>query len=147
MPAAAEIEVAAVRLLAVREHSRAELLRKLAIKGFETAEVGSVLDDLQARGLLSDERFAEHYVAMGLRKGYGPLRIRAELRERGVSGALITTQLDQGDVDWKAMVREVRDSKFGAQRPVEHKTLARQARFLTQRGFPESLVRDLLFRN
>ena len=136
-----------MRLLAAREHSRAELQRKLHAKGFDAAGIESVLDDLQARRLLSDERFTEQYIAMRVRKGFGPLRIRAELGERGVSAKLVARQLDEADVDWRSQARRLRDARFGDQMPADRKAVARQARFLSQRGFPDSLVRDLLLRD
>lgn len=139
------IEAAAVRLLAGREHARAELARKLTAKGHGHAEVDAVLDDLARRELLSDERFAEQYIAARVRKGYGPLRIRAELRERGVDPALVAACLAAGGHDWPGLLRDVRAGKFGAGRPADRREAARQARFLVHRGFPEGLVRDLLF--
>ena len=135
------MEAAAVRLLAAREHSRAELERKLATKGHQEDAFGPVLDDLEQRGLLSDQRFAEQYVAQRVRKGYGPLRIRAELRERGVSSELIAEALDHGDHDWPGLLRDVRAGRFGKGFPADRRDAVRQARFLAQRGFPESLVR------
>lgn len=138
------IEAAAVRLLAGREHARVELARKLAAKGHDHAEVDAVLDDLARRKLLSDDRFTEQYIATRVRKGYGPLRIRAELRERGVDPALVTARLEAGGHDWAGLLQDVRAGKFGAGRPADRREAARQARFLVQRGFPENLVRDLL---
>jgi len=139
-----EIEAAAVRLLATREHCRAELLRKLIAKGHADTDVGGVLDDLERRRLLSDARFAEQYLAMRVRKGYGPLRIRAELRQRGVAPELIDASFDAAGPDWPALLRDVRVGRFGSRRPSDRKEMARQARFLAQRGFPESLVREAL---
>lgn len=139
-----EIEAAALRMLAVREHSRAELEHKLIMKGHLGEAVQRVLDDLEQRRLLSDERFTDQYVAMRKRKGYGPLRIRAELRERGVASELVTTMLDEAGHDWRKLLREVRLGRFGDRPMNDRKEMARQARFLAQRGFPESLVREAL---
>lgn len=132
-------------MLAAREHARAELARKLAAKGHDTAAVEPVLDELERRKLLSDARFAEQYIALRVRRGYGPLRIRAELRERGVDPALVVSSLDHGGYDWRAFLHDVRIRRFGDQAPTGRKEQARQARFLVQRGFPESLVRELFF--
>ena len=131
-------------MLAGREHSRAELQRKLAARGHTTGAVEKVLDDLQGRGLLDDRRFAEQYARMRVRKGYGPLRIRAELRERGIDTATIGVLLDAGSYDWRELLREVRLKRFGPQKPAVRSEQARQARFLSRRGFPESLVRAAL---
>ena len=142
---APEIEAGAIRLLAQREHSRKELARKLRRRFADEGVIGQVLDDLAERGLLSDVRFAENYVAQRMRRGYGPLRIRAELQERGVEEALIEAQLDIGQEEWMALLREVAARRFGAADPAGQKEQARRARFLQYRGFPESLVRRYLW--
>ncbi len=139
-----EIEAAAVRLLAAREHSRHELENKLG-RRFDREVVEAVLDELVERGLVSDERFTEHYVASRMRKGFGPLRIRAELRERGIDGDLIEAWLDLGDDTWRECLREVARGRFGDDRPADRRAQAKQARFLQYRGFPESLIRDYLW--
>lgn len=141
---AAAAEEAALRLLAAREHSRAELVRKLGQRGHGNAVITSVLDDLAARGLQSDERFTEQYVALRSRKGYGPLRIRAELQERGIAPSCIESWLDLRDPAWRERLRETARAKFGAHAPADRKEMARRARFLEYRGFPQDQIRRLL---
>lgn len=140
----AAAEEAAVRLLAAREHTRAELQRKLSGRGHPPEAVTAVLDDLADRGLQSDERYTEQYVALRMGKGYGPLRIRAELAERGVPEMLVQEWLDPRDPDWHEHLREAARAKFGAGRPADRKEMARRARFLEYRGFPQDLIRRLL---
>lgn len=132
-----------VRLLAGREHSRAELRRKLSGR-FASTELEPVLDDLAERGLQSDRRFAEAYAAMRQSRGYGPLAIRAELKQRGVDAALIASALDALDPDWLAQMRGLSERKFGADPPADRKQMARRGRFLAQRGFPADLIHQLL---
>ena len=117
--------------------------RKLSGR-FDDELLLSVLDDLTTRGLLSDERFAEQYVAMRLRKGYGPVRIAQELRERGIDGAMVGTVLEQLDADWYALMQEAHDKKFGPSSPDDYKEAAKRARFLEYRGFSAEQIRDLL---
>ena len=142
---ALDIETEAVRLLAQREHSLRELSGKLARRFGRVELVQQVLDDLERRGLVSDERFAESYVAMRLRKGFGPLRIRAELQERGIDSSLVEAYLDLGSEGWMEQLREAAAQRFGAERPEDRAAQAKQARFLQYRGFPESLVRRYLW--
>ena len=130
----------ALRLLASREHSRGELERKLLARGYEAAILGGVLDALTETGLLSDERMAEAYVAGRLRKGFGPLRLRQELRERGLGDDLIGPCLDRSASDWLELMTRVAARKFGPGRVTDRKELARRARFLEYRGFPPDLV-------
>lgn len=130
----------ALRLLASREHSRRELERKLLARGYEAAILVGVLDALTETGLLSDERMAEAYVAGRLRKGFGPLRLRQELRERGLNDDLIGPVIDRSPSDWLDLMSRVAARKFGPGPVTDRKELARRARFLEYRGFPPDLV-------
>ena len=143
---AAIVELTAVKLLASREHSRHELRRKLAARHLADDLIDAVLDGLEQRGLLSDARFVESYVTQRSRKGYGPLRIRAELAERGVAGEVVADWLDQGAIDWAERLDEVAARKFGDLAAGDARDLARRGRFLEQRGFPISLVRRYIDR-
>ena len=136
----AALERRAIGLLTNREHSRAEVLNKLRLRQHPAVLIDPVLDDLVRRGLLSDERFAAHYVAHRLDKGWGPLRIRAELEVRGVSELLIRTALEDAAPDWEQRLVAVAQRKFGTT-PIEGaRDRTRRGRFLTQRGFPLGLV-------
>lgn len=142
--AATLVEAAAVRLLASREHSRQELRRKLAARHLDGDLVEQVLTGLEQRGLLSEARFVENYVMQRSRKGYGPLRIRAELAERGVTGTLVSDWLDGGAIAWGDLLGEIAARRFGDQPIGDARELARRGRFLEQRGFPIGLVRRYL---
>mgnify|MGYP006286706069 CR=1 FL=1 len=137
---AAQLAGDAVRLLARREHSRRELTRKLVTRNADPALVEQVLDDLEQRALLSDARFVEAYVAQRVRKGYGPLRIRAELAERGIEAGLAARAFEEGGFDWEALLDELVERRFGDAPATSPAELARRARFLSGRGFPADLV-------
>ena len=143
--ASREIEQAALRLLAGREHSRSELRRKLMSRAGDPSLLEQVLDALEAQHALSDVRFVEQYIDARRRKGFGPLRIRAELGERGVSGDLVETYLDEQDPVWWEQMRSVAKGKFGATEPVDMKERARRARFLEYRGFAAAQIRRFLW--
>lgn len=135
-----------MRLLAAREHTRAELRRKLSARREATPEaVEAVLDAFAARGLQSDARYVEQYLATRAARGYGPVRIRAELRERGVEGRLIDEWLDERDPAWGERLRAAAQKRFGAAAPADFRERARRARFLEQRGFGADLIRRALF--
>ena len=142
----AAIELAAVKLLAVREHSRHELRRKLRGRRHDPGLIDCVLDDLERQQLLSDERFAEQYLEQRMRRGFGPLRIRAELEQRGVAAPVIAAALEQAHPDWGGLLVEAAARKFGEQPGFDRGDLARRGRFLEQRGFPVSLIRRHLER-
>ena len=142
--AATAAEAAAVRLLASREHSRHELEQKLRRRGHAPDLLAATLDDLQQRGLLSDERFVAEYVQQRARRGFGPLRLRAELSERGVTDAVIEQGLENAALDWQALLLHVAGRKFGDGDPTDRNALMRRGRHLEQRGFPISLIRRYL---
>jgi len=135
-----------LKLLARREHSARELAVKLEARGYTAADVAVALAALAAKSLLSDERFSETYVHHRIAKGYGPLRIRHELAQRGVAAQLIEQALEQADVDWPQHLAGVRAGKFGNRMPAGFPEQARQGRFLQQRGFSTEDIRRL-FRN
>ena len=136
-----------LRLLARREHSRAELSAKLAQRGFEQAEIGKALDRLQATDALNEARFAEQYVRLRLRQGYGPARIRADLAARGVDAATVETELsgaEDDDARWLARAEAARRRRFGGAVPGDYEERARQARFLERRGYPAAHIARVL---
>lgn len=134
----------ALGLLARREHSRAELRRKLADADASPGELDALLDDLAAAGLQSDGRYAESFVRSRIERGQGPLRIRQELRRRGVDAVRAEQALDEADVDWDVRLREVHRKRFGGAPPSDRREQARRARFLAQRGFHDAAIRELL---
>ena len=139
-----EVEVAAVRLLARREHSTEELKRKLAAKGHPEASIATVLDKLGEKKLVSDQRFATNYVHHHARRGQGPVRIRANLRQQGVSDSQIQQEISGGEQDWNSLAGEVRRRKFGVELPKTASERAKQARFLQYRGFNSDQIRAAL---
>lgn len=123
----------ALALLARREHSRQELARKLAAHG-EADEIARLLDDLVRENLLSDRRFAESLRAS--RQGrYGSLRLRAELREKGVAAEGAAREVELAGAHDLEAARAVWTKKFGTP-PADARERGRQMRFLLGRGFP-----------
>lgn len=140
----AEVRSRAIKLLTNREHSRLELARKLAARGYPDDAIDAALDGLAADGLLSEARLIEGYVAERLAKGFGPLRIAAELRDKGLSAAAIAPHVDLDDARCLTLMAAARAKRFGPQPPIDRRELAKQARFLEYRGFPAHLIGRLL---
>ena len=90
----------ALDILARREHTRLELSRKLKAKDFSEEEIEAQIDTLIDEGLQSDERYAESYVNMRRNRGYGPLKIKQELRQRGISSELVNIFVEFNDKVW-----------------------------------------------
>ncbi|MDX1443640.1 MAG: regulatory protein RecX [Gammaproteobacteria bacterium] len=134
----------ALGLLARREHSFGELERKLLQRGLANDVVELQLGQLVEEGLLSDERFAEQFVRQRVERGQGPVKIRAEMQQRGVDAELIDIQLEAHDDEWPRLAENARNKRFGEEIPAEYEERARQARFLQQRGFGMEQIRRVL---
>jgi regulatory protein len=135
----------AMNLLARREHSAHELLQKLKQRDFLEDEILRAIEALQADNLQSDTRFADSFINQRVNAGYGPIKIRHELRQKGVAEELYNPILEHFDGEWQELMLQQRIRKFGAKIPDEYAQKMKQARFLQNRGFsPESVMR--LFR-
>jgi regulatory protein len=132
----------AIRLLARREHTRAELASKLAAHG-TAEEIASVLTELARAGLQSDTRFAESYVRSHAAR-LGAARLSRTLRTKGVDVALIESQLKNTELpDEMARATIVWTKKFSAP-AADAREWAKQARFLQGRGFSAETIGKLL---
>ena len=132
----------ALRLLALRDHSRAELARKLAGLG-TPQEVDATLDRMAELGLQSDRRFAEAWLR-GKAGRFGTARLRMELARRGVDADTVEQALGESAIDDDLeRARAVWRSKFGTPAQ-DRREWARQARFLQGRGFSSEVITKLL---
>ena len=133
----------ALRFLARREHSRAELARKLAPHAGDSAEIDGVLDDLESRGWLSERRVVEQLVH-ARRRRFGTRRIERELLDKGISQdsvAAALPQLKEGELE---AARSVWLRKFGGRQPGRPAERARQVRFLQGRGFDLEVIMKVI---
>jgi regulatory protein len=131
-------------MLTGREFSRRELEDKLVKKGCAADIAAQVVNGLEAERLLSDDRFVETLVYARRRRGYGPLRIRRELQDKGISEETIERWLDAGGAEWFEEVRRVRRRKYGARVPKSLAERAKQSRFLQYRGFSFDQIQQAL---
>ena len=132
----------ALKALAQREHSRAELEAKLRPFAENPEELGPLLNELEQRGWLSEARFVEQLAAIRRRR-FGAARILHELRDKGVSGAaldVLRPQLKKSEIE---AARAVWRKKFG-RLPATLSERAKQARFLAGRGFSAEVVHQVL---
>ena len=142
-----DIENRALRLLTRREHSRLELWHKLCRRAGDDNQLAQVLDRLETAGWLDDARFAEVYARQRREAGYGPVRIRAELEQRGVTAvpeALSTVS----EGEWREAAVRQRLRRFGDNSsPLSWKEMGRQSRFLAQRGFSRGQIEAAIAMN
>ena len=140
---ASDLQRLAVNLLARREHSRLEILQKLSTKCDDIALVESVLDQLVAMGWQSDERYCSVFLRSRLHRGPGPLRLRQELKAKGICDHLIAAAFVEQDMDWFECARTVALKKMLSLRN-DPKWREKLYRFLTYRGFDSEQTRYAL---
>ncbi len=133
----------AIRLLARREYSRAELMERLAVKGHDAADIGDCLEALAEQGLQSDSRFAEGFLRSRVARGQGPLKIRGELSRRGIDRATLEATFAEAETDWFTLACDSLARRFDGpgDSPRER---ARRERFLASRGFDFEHLRHAL---
>ncbi len=135
LPKISEIRFSAMNFLALREHSAKELKDKLLRKYVQVELVEAAINGLIEQNLQSDERFAQAFVSMRQGQGKGPVIIKMELREKDVAPELIAQFVDDSDLLWLSLARDVRWKKFRGTIPSDQRERARQMRFLHSRGF------------
>ncbi len=137
-----ELKTRALRLLASREHSRAELARKLAPHAASPEAVERLLDDLAARRLLSDARFAETR-AHQLSRKYGATRVRQDLKGKGVADDIVERLAADSSQDELERARQILVRKYRSPSGTREEH-AKRARFLQSRGFSYDTIRRAL---
>ena len=140
---AASPKILAVRMLARREYSRAELAQRLLRKGIARDDIERALDELAAAGYLSDERYANAVVAQ--RSGrYGKRAIAHALREKGIAAPeALAAMAPLAATDELADATALWRQRFGSA-PANQKETARQVRFLLSRGYGMSVALRVL---
>ena len=137
---AADIYLRALNLLTRRDHTTAELKRKLAIKGFATDSIAGLLARLAEEGYLDDKRFAEIWTESAMRngRGYG-LRILQELQKRGISREIATEAVAAATAEYPELdsLAAIVSKRFSAFDPSVAPTKEKQRvySYLQRRGF------------
>jgi regulatory protein len=135
----AQLKARALRFLVRREHSQAELVRKLAPHAESEQALQAVVDLLLSKKQLSDERFAAER-ARSLSRKYGAAMIRQDLKERGVAEEIVERVSADGDLE---RARAILSRKY-RQPATAREELAKRARFLQSRGFSYEVIRSVL---
>jgi regulatory protein len=132
----------ALAMLARREHTRAEMMRKLSPHSESAEQVAQLLDSLVARGWLSEARFAESR-ANTLARKFGSRKIEHDLRSRGVSAEVVEQTVERSLAQELDNCRAAWQRRFGVL-PQDAAERGRQMRFLAGRGFSAEAVRQVL---
>lgn len=152
-----EAREAALRLLARREHSTAELKTKLVARGWDEALVAEVIPALAEAGLQSDRRFAESFARQRAARFYGPRRIQAELAQRGIDAGLAHEAIESLEVDFAEIAADFYRRKYGADsfghdrreaeshsREPDFRERAKRSQALYRRGFESDHIKGLV---
>lgn len=134
------IREAAIRLLARREHSQSELLRKLSQKGFCEKLIYDVVKNLQAQDYQSQSRFAQMWIKGRVARLYGLKKIRNELDQHDLQSEEISQALEIMDVDWFDICEKAFLKKFAGVKATDWQQIQKQKRYLWQRGFTEEQI-------
>ncbi len=138
----ASLKSRALRLLATREHSRSELQSKLQPHEQSPGALAQLLDELQAKGFINEQRVLESVIHRRAAK-LGASRIRQELQAKGLDPEAVSQALEQLRGSELARAREVWRKKFGAQ-ALNATERAQQIRFLASRGFGGDTIRRIV---
>ena len=132
----------ALRLLAGREHSRAELEQKLAAHETAPGELQRALDELQARGFINEQRVVESVLHRRAAR-LGATRVKQELQAKGISAEAVADAVEALRGTEVERAREVWRRKFGE--PAQDAAgRAKQMRFRASRGFGAEAIRRVV---
>lgn len=124
-----------IRLLSMREHSVKELTNKLLSKSDNVDVIHAVVDDLLEKKYLSEQRFTESYIRARSNRGFGPSKIKAELKNKGINSSLIHDHLDEGAAIWFDNAKSQYQKKYGDTPISDYSAWTKRARFMQGRGF------------
>ena len=137
-----QIKAVCLRLLARREHSQKELLDKLALRGFQRDEVEPVIVEMGEQNWQNDARYTECYVRQRIASGYGPMRIRYELQQRGINETDLDEQAEEQG-GWQNLLMDVYCNKYDNEQALTQNEWLKRSRFLQQRGFSGEMIKRL----
>jgi len=134
----------AMSLLAKRDYASGELTRVLGNLTEDREDIDRALSHLVECGYLDDHRLIKDLIEKHVRKKHGPTIIKQEIRQKGFPQELVEQALEKVDVDWYAMARELKVSKFGDEMPSEAKEKNKHIRYLQYKGFSMDMIFEAL---
>ena len=126
---------AAIQLLSRRDHGQYELHQKLALKGYEDADIEAAINFCLEHHYLDDLRYAKSQIRQHVYKGHGERRIRQELAQKRVSESVIEEAMAEEPQDWFELARMAAEKKFKGIQAKDQKEYAKQVRFMQYRGY------------
>ena len=137
----------AFKFLSYRARSEVEIRLKLTQLGFSQKITETTLEKLRSLNLLNDETFARGWAReKGEVRGYGPLRVERELRQKGVAQSLIGRIVQEtfGQQETKERAKKLLEKRFRGKDLSDRKTLHRAIAFLQRRGYRNWVIAELV---
>ena len=131
-----------LRLLTFRARSVKEVAEYLERKSFTAAVTEATIKKMIEYGYLDDHKFASDYAAYRKLRGYGLIKVRYELINKGIARQVIDSEIDRQFNPDEDLVRikELLNKKIPDDEQIDERWLARQVSFLKRRGFQDNLI-------
>lgn len=142
------VEAKALSILAMRDHAEGELRKKLEERYYPKKHIDAVIERFVEIGYINDERTAERFIKSLVRQGWGPMKIRVKMRQKGYPAETIDDALAEVDEDatWLESATDRLESKFRKEASeLDEKEMQKAYRHLSYRGFPGGIIRQILF--
>ncbi|MBF8451202.1 regulatory protein RecX [Aeromonas dhakensis] len=134
----------AMRSLARRESAESELARRLRQQGYQEEVIEAVLDYCRGYNWVNDERYGAMAVRAGAAKGHGPLKIRFDLRRKGLDDSQIDAAFEQPELDWFELAFELLERRARVADLADFKLRMKWLKYLLGRGFTQDQARYAL---
>ena len=137
----------ALKFLGYRDRSEAELRTKLTQSGFPRKIIEPTLEKLRSLNLVNDENFARNFPLGRVEdRGYGPLRLERELRQKGIAKSIVSRILEEafGKQEGKERAKTLLEKRFRGKNLSDAKVLHRAVSFLRRRGYRDSVIAEIL---
>lgn len=131
----------AMRSLARRENAELELARRLRQQGYQEEVIEAVVDYCRGYNWVNDERYGAMAVRAGAAKGHGPLKIRFDLRRKGLDDGQIDAAFEQPELDWFELALELLERRANLADLADFKLRMKWLKYLLGRGFSQDQAR------
>ncbi|ASX09430.1 RecX family transcriptional regulator [Aeromonas dhakensis] len=131
----------AMRSLARRESAGSELARRLRQQGYQEEVIEAVVDYCRGYNWVNDERYGAMAVRAGAAKGHGPLKIRFDLRRKGLDDGQIDAAFEQPELDWFELAFELLQRRANIADLADFKLRMKWLKYLLGRGFSQEQAR------
>ena len=131
----------AMRSLARRESAESELAKRLRLQGFNEEVIEAVVEYCRGYNWVNDDRYGAMAVRAGATKGHGPIKIRFDLRRKGLDDMQIDAAFDQPELDWFELAFALLERRARVADLGDFKLRMKWLKYLLGRGFTQDQAR------